>query len=144
MIVTFFFLWNESDWKFKSVLATLLLTISPLAKTADAKHWGIFEMPYVVPEKWREFASHNLLECPWPHDVAFVTIWILGSGQAGTPNYLSATAVFFRDLGDYSLFFYFSHQSHNGTVFVPTPHVVCRFQSLCRAKDIEIKHWSLA
>ena len=43
----------------------------------------------------KEFASYSLLECSWPHDAAFVTILILGSGLAGTPNYLGTTTVFF-------------------------------------------------
>ena len=73
-----------------SVLFHVMLTISLLAKTADAKYWPISEMP----EKWQRFASFNLLECPWPHDVVFVTIQTLGSGLADSSNYLSTTAVF--------------------------------------------------
>ena len=84
------YLWIESDWQVKSVLGTRLLTISSLAKTADAKYWCISEMP----EKWQRFASYNLLECPWPHDVVFVTIQTLGSGLADSSNYLSTAAVF--------------------------------------------------
>ena len=63
---------------------------SSLAKTAHAKYWCISAMP----EKWQQFASYYLLECPLPHDMVFVTILTLGSGLADSSNYLSTTRQF--------------------------------------------------
>ena len=139
MVVTF--LWNESGWKVKSGLATLLLTISPLAKTADAKYWCISEMPWKVPEKWQEFASYSLLEYSWPHDIAFVTILILGSGLAGTPKYLGTTAVFFLGFGDFSHCFISLIKVTTGQFLYQHLMLCAVFKSLCNADCADMSRY---
>ena len=97
-----------------------------------------------MPEKWQRSASYNLLECPWPHDVVFVTIQTLGSGLADRSNYQTTTALFSQEFGDVSPCPISLIKFTTGQFLYQLLDVLFAvFKSLCRTKEIEIKHYSL-
>ena len=89
-------------------------------------------------------ASYNLLECTWPQDVVFVTIQTLGSGLADRSNYLSNTALFSQEFSDVSPCPISLIKFTTGQFLYQLLDVLfVVFKSVCRAKEIEIKHYSL-
>ena len=75
--------------------------------------------------------------------MVFVTIQTLGSGLADSSNYLSTTAVFSEEFGDVSLCPISLIKFTTGQFLYQLLVLFAVFKSLSRAKEIEIKHYSL-